>query len=215
MEKGLVKMQIREKLFTCGCCKHKCKGIEILSYYSKDCFLDGKPESKKFLPQIKECPDCHYMSYDIEASVNEVTRHIVNSMEYRKIVELHSFGYQYEALLKLAQNDSQKAMILRRYCWMAEFCSETQLAIEKRKVSNELQRNEIMQNPQAETVMMYIDSVRLLGQFDLAGEMLEAIAESIIENKDKQVKIYLIYIAEREFVKKRDKSPHRISEVVE
>lgn len=204
--------KVKEEI-VCGCCGHKFESVVVLSLQHRDFYLDGKPEYEHLLPDVTRCPNCQYVSVDIEDKVNTNIINTVNLTEYKDIFASSSEYVDYDALVYLSDNSASKINNNLNYCWKLEFDGKQEEANTVREKTVELMRKEISENPQVDLVLMYLDSLRLLARFDEAKKMLDEINSSIEENKDKLEQIYEIYCFEKKLIDNYDSKPHMISEV--
>ena len=64
---GLIYMRIIENIYKCAVCNKEAKYNDVLSWHNFGYGdMDGKPKNDSIIGfNIKECPHCHYVSFDI------------------------------------------------------------------------------------------------------------------------------------------------------
>lgn len=208
---------MRTKIITekCGCCGNEFNTEVLVSSYVNDRGLDGKPLNNQLLKRVHLCPNCNYVSFDMEEKVTEEQKKIVYSKEYKEIFQNEDKEKsKYDAVQMLSLTEHQKIDSMLQYVWYMEFTGENDIAKKYRTELVQLLEKNMSNKPRVEQMMMYIDSLRQLREFEKAKEMLSAIHTSMQHNKEKYPMVFGIYEYEKKLVDSRDSDIHFQSEVI-
>lgn len=211
-------MKITKKVKTCGCCGKCFEGLIVNSCYRGDYGLDNKPMQKDGYPLVEQCPNCGYCGFSIEKQVSEEIRETVKSEEYKKILEAGGENqdiYRLQAMLLLTDDLEQESYIHLLLCWIYEEEQKKIEALKERKTAASQMEKEFEEKPSVlvEQMMIYIDCLRQLGEWEQAKMVVEDIGEDIQEHFNLKHLIRRIFEFEKKAIEIQDTAPHSIREV--
>lgn len=211
-------MKTIETEVQCSCCGVKVKVKICVSRYIGDAGLDNKPENEEGFPILQKCPECGYCDFSIgDDTCTSEMRKIVESAPYQALVNSKAKGTEIEKRLKAMQMlaaDSEKAAYLSMLlCWHYEWSGNKDTACaERRKAIGHLEKTFEKAAP-AETVLIYIDSLRQLKEFKQAGETIQSVEEGMESCLAKDSLLYRVFQFEKQAVKRGDFRSHTLKEV--
>lgn len=209
-------MQKLKQKAVCGCCGGEVESIVTKSMYIHDSGLDQRPEYEYQLLDIMKCPHCHYCSAELDKPVPEKIKKFVFSDEYRKMVREIGIDQNdccIKAAAELAQVNEEKIYMYLKSCWYLEFQNKRDLADSMRKKAVAIMEEEIELYPPIELVIIYIDSIRQLKQFDKCEKTINEIDNLVTQRFAPDETIYKIFQYEKQLIEARDSAPHMISEI--
>ena len=208
-------MEKVETHYTCGCCKHQFSKIEILSAYYHDTTLYGKPIGNELPESLVECPKCHYVSDDIEY-INDSTKQIVLSKEYKKLFKPTTISSKYEAALKLYIDQEDIIEILKEYVWVLEDNNEKETAFNIReRLIYELDTY-LDYEVNLDYVMICLDSLRINHRFTEANNIIQEFFKELSYKKflcNDLLDLIDFLKFEQKLVSKKDTDIHYVSEI--
>ena len=200
----------------CGCCGNNVDvEIQNSSYYSAF-GLDGRPDNKNNFPEIYVCPKCGYASFDLKKKVSGNIDKILKSEEYRTIFSDCDTYQKRLELLNLLDDSEQKEYTIKLAlysCWDYEYNGYVENAEKKRIDATKLLGGYIQEKADYELLIMYVDSLRQLSEYDIAGELCREVLPVLMQDKDAWGKYASFFNYEGNLIEQKDNKPHITSEV--
>lgn len=204
------------KNITCGHCGSLID-VELIESRHYSAFgLDGRPDCKENFPQIHICPCCGYASFNLSKKPEKDCNAILCSEEYTALLsDCSSFQKKIELLKLLASSEKKEYLIkLDLYsCWDYEYNGCIEQAETMRLKATELLGEYVQEKVNWELLVMYIDSLRQLGEFEIAGELCREMLPVLMQDKDLWGKYAPLLNFESTLVNQQDSKPHTTSEV--
>ncbi len=197
----------------CACCGQESQQSVLVSKYIKDTCLDGKPENEGLLPKVMRCPECNYVAVNIQAPIDDKKKNYILSDEYKLLVDDKN-NNSYDLAYALLGEKERDVSFIQLSAWKHEFDKEYDIANQRKEMLVTKLKLAIENIPKAELVLLCVEVLRQLSRFDECNEYLEAIEDSMLANKDKQVNFYKLFELEKKLAQNEDSQPHFRSEVI-
>lgn len=202
----------------CGCCGMEVEVPAILSSYRNDCGLDQKPEDISLLPMIQECPHCHYCSKSLKEKVPETVKNRILTDVYHRYMEENSDAdrvfLQLQAALIGTEDDKKKAFFNLWSAWYCEWSGKNELAKQFRAKAVEHMEDAMDSAVDMNFMLVYMDSLRQLGEFEKVEEVIQDLETDVKENLSPERAEYKVFMFEKELVKAKDGRAHMVSEAM-
>ena len=200
-------MRVCSSVIECSHCGLLFEPEIKLSCYSDDFGLDGKPVTPNFLPDILECPRCHYAGHKIDGKApNLPSDLIVNTDDPYDI---------YERALICSPTDKDKLDILCEFVWKCEYDGDYEKARAIRERAVILMESMLSKEPIIELAFIYLEFLRLLSRFAEAESVLKSVSQKVVDDMESHPMFYRLYVYEQHLLTIRDNEPHFISEIKE
>lgn len=216
--------KIVNKKITCACCGNKVNIDRVLSFSYDNIGLSGnKHTSMQYM--VEECPECHYISFDIEDKSTRVTRGMLNAFRTRPGTEIIT-DPTFRALIKTADiyeknNDYRRyEHALRLASFYAEELKEIRISRDLLRQSNEalltyFEKKDDMDTADIMLAIELIDGNRRLGMLATARNMCGEILELLEEASSADIsELRRLVEFENTLLESHDIAEHLVSEVM-
>ena len=195
-------MKLINKEVICPVCGNKHNFKDVMSIYIKDSYLDGQPYDVNMTFGIDECPNCHYVTKDINLPVNQEIKKIVLSQEYKNdAINLDHEYFILNSMHTLHNRCIEELFWYKRNHGM-EYKDEIEKCITKKETDFKAGRiND-------ESYLAYIDLLRQSGRFDDCKQAIESLLNSTNNDYIKQLIDF-----EKILIEKKDTNSHLHSEM--
>ncbi len=199
----------------CPCCGRVVKRKIIKSSYRNDAGLDQKPESEGLIPEMFECPACHYCTANIKNAVDYIVQAFVRNAKYQsKMSEISEYPEERRIIAAMEFTEDRKMLadLWMILCWRREFRSADSDALDARKNAVLYQEDILAEESDPDMMLQYIDNLRRLELWD-KGKITISKAKTAEEFGEDDFYRKIIEFEEILFDQK-DKKQHMISEAL-
>ena len=211
-------MKYANQVVKCGCCGKTVEVSAVVSRYRKDSGLDQKPGNKMMLPSIQECPECHYCSNSLKAEVSENIKERVHSEDYQQNMagndSIDRGFLRLQAALVCTEDEEKKAFFNLWSAWYCEWEEKSALAENFRAKAVGFMEKMLEHTINISLMLIYIDSLRQLKEFEKAEEVIKDIEEDVKKNLSEDRMEYKVFMLEKRLVEAEDANAHWVSEAM-
>ena len=198
----------------CPCCGKKLEIKTMRSVYVPDYGMDQKPSLERALPEIYHCETCNFCGVNVCEADNNILQVIVSSDYYQNIwksVDKDVHEKEYLSAIHVANSPRLAADLYMCFCWYLEFHGKKAEADRARTKAVDLQSILLEEGKNVDIMLQKTDSLRQLGRFDEALEMIDEIKQ-LVNIKDHPFVMKLL-IVEKKLILSEDIEPHFQSEI--
>lgn len=210
-------MRIIENIYKCAVCNKEAKYNDVLSWHNFGYGdMDGKPKNDSIIGfNIKECPHCHYVSFDItEPIVHKYCNNLKDWQKSKILEEMQKI--KNDRLRKIVgvarqyEENQQYFLAYKTFINASWVCDNEEDESYYRQVGLKILFDNVLKRVPDE-ILIICDLLRMDGHFEDALEFLDLCDGIFDDETENEFKIHKALI---QMAKNKDNKRHSLEEII-